>query len=576
MDRHYQGNRDGRESQRDGWLPRDRNNYFRENRDMRGNRDSRDEPPRAVFGRGQNFAGTKRQGEEGSSREVRQMTEEDLRHKLNRDQDDRRRGMPPPPQPHRWDQGRREDKRPSKDLASDLDSGMLCYNCNQVGHHKSQCTNPSFCYGCKQSGHISSKCPNAKQNKGLRLCGFGMPGQLFYSMNIPEEKSEEVAESDKKIRAIVTVHEGRATRFRVATELNYLVGSEIDWGVKRLSSAEFMISVPSPEILNLLKRMGKIKFMCYDMLASVEETDRDPNSFDTLYTVWVKALGIPNISRKENHVMELAYLVGDPEEVHLESFKRKEVWVKVACKDPMKISGTSAVYINKQGHKISWAVSEKDPTQPPENIDKGPDDDEATDEEEPESQDSFGLMDYEWLNPGPPPHKGSGSDQNIKEPKGGNVGKQKTVMPECGQDGKSEIPKGEQDDESEKNIQEDSNMELPQPEIMAVKADETTMKNDQVTFEQIELGESLGNANDNPISEKESKGFDQVIVEDAASDSSSDTWMTMGDFDTEVLSGHKMADSECNQEGAGLKLSSPVPPKKPESYVLCPPKSATV
>ena len=228
---------------------------------MRGNRDSRDEPPRAVFGRGQNFAGTKRQGEEGSSREVRQMTEEDLRHKLNRDQDERRRGMPPPPQPHRWDQGRREDRRPGKDLASDRVSGMLCYNCNQVGHHKSQCTNPSFYYGCKQSGHISSKCPNAKQNKGLRLCGFGMPGQLFYSMNIPEEKSEEVAESDKKIRAIVTVHEGRATRFRVATELNYLVGSEIDWGVKRLSSAEFMISVPSPEILNLLKRMGKIKFM---------------------------------------------------------------------------------------------------------------------------------------------------------------------------------------------------------------------------------------------------------------------------------------------------------------------------
>ena len=105
-------------------------------------------------------------------------------------------------------------------------------------------------------------------------------------------------------------------------------------------------------------------------------------------------------------------------------------------------------------------------------------------------------------------------------------------------------------------------MELPQPEIMAVKDDETAIKNDQVTFEQIELGESLGNANDNPISEKESKGFDQVIVEDAASDSSSDTWMTMGDFDTEVLSGHKMADSECNQEGASLKLSSPVPPQK--------------
>jgi len=45
--------------------------------------------------------------------------------------------------------------------------------------------------------------------------------------------------------------------------------------------------------------------------------------------------------------MELAYLVGDPKEVHLESLKWKEVWAKVACKDPKKISGTSAVLTSR-------------------------------------------------------------------------------------------------------------------------------------------------------------------------------------------------------------------------------------
>ena len=59
-------------------------------------------------------------------------------------------------------------------------------------------------------------------------------------------------------------------------------------------------------------------------------------------------MGIPSIARKDIHVMELAYLVGDHEEVHLGSLKWKEVWVKVACKDPRKINGTSNVYINKQ------------------------------------------------------------------------------------------------------------------------------------------------------------------------------------------------------------------------------------
>ncbi|KAG2578102.1 hypothetical protein PVAP13_6NG187903, partial [Panicum virgatum] len=173
---------------------------------------------------------------------------------------------------------------------------MLCYNYHQSGHHRSQCPNPSFCYGCKQSGHISSKCPNAKANKGLKLCGFGMPGLLFYSLNIPKEKGPETVEFGKQLRAIVIVTEGRGTRFRISEELNYLVGSEVNWEVKRLSTNEFMIIVPSIQ-------------------ATVQETDRDPESFHMLQAVWVKAEGIPKIAKKEIHVMELAYLVGDPEEV---------------------------------------------------------------------------------------------------------------------------------------------------------------------------------------------------------------------------------------------------------------------
>ena len=102
--------------------------------------------------------------------------------------------------------------------------------------------------------------------------------------------------------------------------------------------------------------------------------------------------------------MELAYLVSDHEEVHLESLKWKEVWVKVACKDPRKINGTSNVYINKQEHKISWFVANKGHVKPPYvGTDKGQEDDELTDQVDPESQDSFGQLDSNWLKSGPPP-----------------------------------------------------------------------------------------------------------------------------------------------------------------------------
>jgi hypothetical protein len=47
--------------------------------------------------------------------------------------------------------------------------------------------------------------------------------------------------------------------------------------------------------------------------------------------------------------------VGDPIEVDEASLlKGRVVRVKVWCKDPMKIEGSTLVYFNKQGHMITW------------------------------------------------------------------------------------------------------------------------------------------------------------------------------------------------------------------------------
>ncbi|CAO2147079.1 unnamed protein product [Urochloa humidicola] len=140
-----------------------------------------------------------------------------------------------------------------------------------------------------------------------------------------------------------------------------------------------------------------------------------------LQMVWVRAEGIPEVVRKEPHVMELAYLVGDPEEVHLESLKWKSVWVKVACRDPKAIGGTSEVFINKQGWKISWYVEEKAPgkvegTTATRGRDDGGD---TTDEDDPESQESYGVKETDWFNPGVPPNQNTGTDTASDQQQGG-------------------------------------------------------------------------------------------------------------------------------------------------------------
>ena len=171
----------------------------------------------------------------------------------------------------------------------------------------------------------------------------------LYSLNLTDEQVEPSSE----IRAIVTVVEGRGTCYRISTELRYIAESDWDWKVRRVSESEFLITIPSMVALKLLQKMGQFKFTCSDIIASVAETNMEPDSFAVLSTTWVRATGIPKVARKETAVMELAYLVGDPEEVHKPSLAWKDVWVKVACKDANRIEGTTEVFINKQGYKIT-------------------------------------------------------------------------------------------------------------------------------------------------------------------------------------------------------------------------------
>lgn len=152
-----------------------------------------------------------------------------------------------------------------------------------------------------------------RSNKGLRLCGYGMPGQIFYALDVPEPKSENEVVTDSSIRALVSVLEGRGTKLRISIELRYLVDSEWNWDVKRISGSEFIVNIPSKAVMTLLNKMGKIKFITSDILAAVEETTLDPDVFQMLESVWVRAVGIPDNARSEFAVMELARLVGDPE-----------------------------------------------------------------------------------------------------------------------------------------------------------------------------------------------------------------------------------------------------------------------
>lgn len=52
----------------------------------------------------------------------------------------------------------------------------VCFRCNKTRHLSYNCPNPPICYNCKDSGHMATNYPRMKENKGIKLCGFGMLG----------------------------------------------------------------------------------------------------------------------------------------------------------------------------------------------------------------------------------------------------------------------------------------------------------------------------------------------------------------------------------------------------------------
>jgi hypothetical protein len=265
-------------------------------------------------------------------REKLEREEQDLRPELRREQEDR----------CNQDDGRRAwplDDRDSRRKTSGTHQDYHCFNCDGTGHMWKDCTNPPFCYSCKKSGHRSSVCP---EKRGLRLCGFGIPGQGFYSIHIHSDRG---AKAKKEVLGILVVESGEANVEIIEKELRHLFKEVPKWNIRKKNEEnEYMIGFPNEDMRHQCSRFRSFEFETATIKAKVIPTDMSPEADGSLEVVWVKAYNVYPDARKEDTIMELAYLVGDPIEVDLKSLTQGPIRVKVACREARKIRGETRFF----------------------------------------------------------------------------------------------------------------------------------------------------------------------------------------------------------------------------------------
>uniref|UniRef100_J3N7V8 CCHC-type domain-containing protein n=1 Tax=Oryza brachyantha TaxID=4533 RepID=J3N7V8_ORYBR len=222
--------------------------------------------------------------------------------------------MPIPAQPHL--QGARRDG------VGGSASKPKCFRCGQDGHHQAVCSNPP---ACQQTGHISAKClvMAAKFSKrGVRLCGYGIPGQGFFSLKIdlPDKELAKIP-----VRGVLTVREGVASVVKVENELKTVFAKiKWDWKVKQLNSKDFLITFPSEEARCKVTDFKSFDFKSGDIKASVVPTWMTEEAVYELVDEWVKIHGVPKIARNEITIKEIAELVGEFVELDNSSLRKDD------------------------------------------------------------------------------------------------------------------------------------------------------------------------------------------------------------------------------------------------------------
>jgi hypothetical protein len=173
------------------------------------------------------------------------------------------------------------------------------------------------------------------------MCGYGIPGEGFYNIHLLVDKEVKT----KEVLGLMHIKSGHASLGIVEREMRHLFREVTKWTINQLKGEDkYMITFPNEDMRYQVAKFRSFEFETANVKAKVIPTNLSVGADDKLEIVWVKAYNFPPIARKEEVVREIAYLVGEPEEVDLKSLEGFGlVRIKLSCRDAKQVRGNSGL-----------------------------------------------------------------------------------------------------------------------------------------------------------------------------------------------------------------------------------------
>jgi hypothetical protein len=172
-------------------------------------------------------------------------------------------------------------------------------------------------------------CEISLKGWGIKDVWLAIPDQGYYSILILG--AGEVVQTS----CIVQVLQVEANEKKTGDELKNLINKQLDWKVRQLDVKEYSAIFPDKATLETFSKISDILMGIHGIKVKIMKSEMDPNASEVLQMSWVKIYGLPSIALKEEVLMKVATLVGDPILVdELSLIKTGPVKVKMYCRDP--------------------------------------------------------------------------------------------------------------------------------------------------------------------------------------------------------------------------------------------------
>lgn len=217
----------------------------------------------------------------------------------------------------------------------------------------------------------------------MKMCGYGFPGQGFYSIKIhgtPKQTTNE-------FQGLVKVEKLGMSASKMEDELKYLIDEKWNWKVKKVAEKEFLAAFPNKQILDMFSKSAGFAMSLYNTWATVAPSTRDPASSSALQIGWLQFFNVPDRARSVEVVSLIGELAGEVVIVdELSLIMEDPVRVKLQARDIDKLRGIVEVFVEGVGYDIKFVPEKTARVQikgssppPPMQDDEGSDEDEDKD-----------------------------------------------------------------------------------------------------------------------------------------------------------------------------------------------------